>query len=336
LLVAMAVRLTFRTYRRALRAPLRTAHGAWAERSGLLLRAEHPDGRVGWGEAAPIPWFGTETLEEAAETLGRLGESPAADALAAVPARCGCVRFALAQALEPEPAPAPNPARLPVAALLPAGRAALEVLPGLLEAGFLCCKWKVGVGRPEDEWAMLDDLLSRLPAYVRLRLDANGAWDRRTAERWLARCAERPVEFVEQPAAPGDVDLLLGLAADYPVTLALDESVASLASAQAWQDRGWRGVFVLKPALAGPLADLLAWAGATRPDLVFSSAIESAPTRARLVRAVLASGLTTRALGFGIGPVFGDAAWDGPPPGPLLDASWGRDLDLEALWNAAN
>jgi O-succinylbenzoate synthase len=336
LLVAMAVRLSFRTYRRALRAPLRTAHGVWAERTGVLLRAEHPDGRVGWGEAAPIPWFGTETVEEAAETLGRLGESPDTDALAAVPARCGCVRFALAQALEPEPAPAAHPARLPVAALLPAGRAALEVLPERLEAGFLCCKWKVGVGRPEDEWAILDDLLSRLPAYVRLRLDANGAWDRRIAERWLARCAERPIEFVEQPAAPAETDLLLGLAADYPVTLALDESVASLASAKAWQDRGWRGIFVLKPALAGSLADLLAWAGATRPDLVFSSAIESAPTRARLVRTVLASGLSTRALGFGIGPVFGAAAWDGPPIGPLLDASWGRDLDPEAVWNAAN
>lgn len=332
----MAVRLSFRTYRRALQSPLRTAHGAWTERTGVLLRAEHPDGRVGWGEAAPIPWFGTETVEEVAAALRTLGETPDADALAAVPARCGCVRFALDQALQPEPAPAPAAARLPVAALLPAGRAALDALPPRLEAGFLCCKWKVGVGRPEDEWAILDDLLSRLPAYVRLRLDANGAWDRRTAEGWLARCAERPVEFVEQPAAPDATDLLLGLAADYPATLALDESVATLASAQAWQDRGWRGIFVVKPALAGPLGDVLAWAAATRPDLVFSSAIESAPTRARLLRAVLASGLTTRALGFGIGPVFGDSAWDGSPTGPLLDASWGRDLDWEALWNAAN
>jgi o-succinylbenzoate synthase len=332
----MAVRLSFRSYRRAFRSPLRTAHGAWAAREGLLLRAEHPDGLIGWGEAAPIPWFGTETLEEATAALRTLGGTPDVDALAAVPGSCTCVRFALALALQPEPPPAATAARLPVAALLPAGRAALEALPDRVEAGFLCCKWKVGVERPEDEWAILDDLLARLPAYVRLRLDANGAWDRRTAERWLARCAERPVEFVEQPAAPADADLLLGLAADYPVTLALDESVATLASARAWQDRGWRGVFVLKPALAGPLDEVLAWAGATRPDLAVSSALESAPTRARLLRAVLASGLTTRALGFGIGPVCGDAAWDGPPTGPLLDASWGRDLDMEALWNAAN
>lgn len=332
----MAARLSFRTYRRAFRAPLRTAHGPWTEREGLLVRAAHADGRVGWGEVAPIPAFGTETLAEAADVLRALGDAPDAAALAAVPARCGCVRFALAAALDPAPPPAPAGARLPVAALLPAGRDALAALPDRLEAGFLCCKWKVGVGRPEDEWGVLDDLLAALPAYVRLRLDANGAWDRRTAERWLARCAERPVEFVEQPVAPDAEDLLLGLAADYPVALALDESVASLASARRWQERGWRGVFVLKPALAGPLADLLAWAAATRPDLVVSSAIESAPTRVQVLRAVLAAGVTTRALGFGLGPLWGEAAWDGPPTGPVLDAAWGGGLSWEDLWNAAS
>lgn len=332
----MAVRLSFRTYRRPFRAPLRAAHGPWTERTGLLVRATRADGRVGWGEVAPVPWFGTETLDEAAAILRALGEDPDEAALAAVPARCGCVRFALAAALGSPAAAAGSGERLPVAALLPAGRAALDALPARLEQGHLSCKWKVGVGRAEDEWVVLDDLLGHLPSHVRLRLDANGAWDRRTAERWLARCAERPIEFVEQPAAPEEIDLLQGLAVDFPVTLALDESVATLASARAWQDRGWRGVFVLKPALAGPLEDFLAWAAATRPDLVVSSAVESAPTRALILRTVLAAGVTRRALGFGLGDLTGDSRWDGLPTGPVLDASWGRELSLEALWNDAS
>ena len=109
--------------------------------------------------------------------------------------------------------------------LLPAGRAALEALPDKIEAGFLAYKWKVGVGDLDEELGILDDLFAMLPAYARLRLDANGAWERRQAQRWLAHCAERPVEFVEQPVAAGDEDTLLGLAREFPVTLALDESV---------------------------------------------------------------------------------------------------------------
>lgn len=329
----MLYRFSYRVWRRELRVSLRTAHGPWSEREGMLVRLEAEDGRVGFGEIAPIPWFGTETLTEAEEVCRALGAKVEDRVLDAVATRFGCVRFALAAAREQPPVPDPA-VRLAVAALLPAGRAALAALPDRLAAGFLGLKWKVGVERAEEELAVLDDLLAQLPPYVRLRLDANGAWDRRTAGRWLAVCAERPVEFVEQPVNPCDLDSLLGLATDYPVTLALDESVTSLASAREWQTRGWPGLFVLKPALAGPLPELVAWAQATRPDLVISSAIETALGRAQVLRAVLAHGLTKRALGVGIGPVFGDRRWDGPVTGALLDAAWCDSVSAEDLWNA--
>ncbi|WP_415910833.1 o-succinylbenzoate synthase [Oleiharenicola sp. Vm1] len=333
----MSLRFSFRTYRRPLRAPLRTAHGRWTEREGLLLRAEAEDGTVRWGEVAPIPWFGSETLAEAREVCARLGDTLDASALAAVPERMGCVRFALANLREDNQAARPAPAaglRLPVAALLPAGRAALAAAEAKLEAGFLAFKWKVGVERAEEEMPVLDDLLARLPGYAKLRLDANGAWSNRDATRWLEFCAERPVEFVEQPVLK--TDTLLGLAEDYPVKLALDESVAHLAAAREWQARGWSGVFVVKPALAGPLDELVAWARATKPDLVLSSAIESALARAQILRTAFAEKLTERPLGFGVGEIFGERAWDGPAIGPLLDAAWGDAVDPEVLWNAAS
>lgn len=333
----MRYRIAYRPYRRPLQVPLRTAHGAWTEREGVLVRLESEDGRIGYGEAAPIPWFGTETMAEILAALAELGADASDAELDAVPGRLGCLRFALAAARMAEARVAAASAhRLPVAALLPAGRAALEVLPQRLEAGYLAAKWKVGVGRIEEELPVLDDLLGMLPSYAKLRLDANGAWDRRTAEKWLARCAERPVEFVEQPAAPETEDTLRGLAEDFPVTLALDESVTGLAAARAWQERGWRGVFVIKPALAGPLDDMVAWARRTQPDLVFSSAVETALARAQWLRVVFEHGLTKRALGIGIGAVFGERLWDGPVVGPLIDATWSDGVDAEALWTAAH
>lgn len=331
----MRYRFAYRPYRRTLAQPLRTAHGAWGEREGIFVRLEAETGAVGYGEIAPIPWFGTETLAEAVEVCRALGDEPDDAQLDAVPAHQGCVRFALASAREASP-PVEAGRRLPVAALLPAGRAALEALPPKIEAGFLAAKWKVGVGRPEEELPVLDDLLAQLPSYFKLRLDANGAWDRRTAEKWLTRCAERPVEFVEQPVEVEQEAMLFGLAEDYPVTLALDESVTRLAAARVWQARGWRGVFVVKPALAGPLSELVAWAEQTKPDLVFSSAIETALGRAQWLRAVLAHGLTKRALGVGIGDVFGARSWDGPATGPLLDETWLAGVNAEELWNAAS
>jgi o-succinylbenzoate synthase len=325
----------FKRYRLPLRAPLRTAHGRWEEREGIIVRLEDESGRVGFGEIAPIPWFGTETLAAAEEICRKFGTNVAGDTLDAVPEQMGCVRFAFGQA-RVQPGKAAATTRLPVAALLPAGSDALKALPARLEAGFLAFKWKVGIGAVDEELGLLDDLLALLPAHARLRLDANGAWNRREAGRWLERCAGRPIEFVEQPVTPADEDTLLGLARDYPVTLALDESVVHLAGARRWQGLGWPGVFVIKPALAGPLDELARWIQATKADVVLSSAIETALGRAAVLRAVLSQSLTKRALGFGAGEVFGDRRWDGPAIGPLADASCIATNPGEELWNALN
>ena len=338
--------LSFRRYRLPFRAAVRTAHGPWRERAGLLVRVEGGAGRTGWGEVAPLPAFGTETLAEAEEALAGLGGAVDGAALAGVPEHLGCVRFALASALAPEAVGPPAAARLAVARLLPAGRAALAAADRARAEGFAAFKWKVGVEGIEDELAMLDDLLARLPADARLRLDANGAWTTRQAGRWLERCADRPIEFVEQPcfaaAAPGATrvrqaeDALLGLARDFPTPIALDESVAGLASLRWWLERGWPGIVVVKPALAGAPAEILALLAAHRTDAVFSSAFETAVGRQVALRLALAyrGPQAPRAVGFGAAALFGDTRLDGPPATPFLTAADVDHIDAEAAWNA--
>jgi O-succinylbenzoate synthase len=332
----MSYLFSYKTYRLPLRTPLRTAHGWWAEREGIVVRLEDEAGEVGFGEIAPIPWFRTETMIEAEEICRKLAKMVSDQMLDDTPERYGCVRFALAQARERRQVNPPSLSRLPVAALLPAGRDVLRVLPEKLEAGYLAFKWKVGVGAADDELGILDDLLAQLPAHTKLRLDANGAWNRRDATRWLERCADRPIEFVEQPVAPTEEDTLLGLAQDYPVKLALDESVVHLSEARRWQGLGWQGIFVIKPALAGPINEVCEWILTTKADVVFSSAIESALGRSTILQAVLGQSLTKRALGFGVGGIFGDRTWDGPFIGPLVDASCIAVNPGEDLWNALN
>ncbi len=248
---------------------------------------------------------------------------------------------------------------LPVAALLPAGRAALECIGPKAELGFRTFKWKVGAGDAADELALLDDVIAALPSGSRLRLDANGAWDRRTAGRWLDRVANYPVEFVEQPvSAHGDTgtagasererrqaeDLLLGLAGDYPTRLALDESLTGAADVERWLGLGWPGLWVVKTSLLGDAHGALkrlAAAGVARGDVVFSSALETAVgARAALELAFAWSEGggggkdVPRALGFGVWPLFTDAAraCDGLGEVPFVRPRDLTRLDAGAVW----
>ena len=231
-----------------------------------------------------------------------------------------------------------------MAALLPAGRAVLTALPSRLESGFRVFKWKVGVEDVADELSLLDDLCAALPSGARLRLDANGAWDRRRAERWLERCAERPVEHVEQPCLPGpgageterrrNDDLLLGLANDFPTPIALDESLAGDADLARWLAMGWPGVFVLKPALLGAPSDSLAELRKRKARVGFSSALETAVGARSALRLAFRWGGEARALGFGVWPLFTDARFDGPRTAPFVRREDVEAIDGEAAWNA--
>jgi len=330
---------------------VRTAHGVWVERIGLIVRLEDESGRAGYGEAAPIPWFGTETVEEAEAALGVLGEWVTPEQLVAVPPGLGCLRFALAGALEEclraggaETGVSERPVKdkasyLPVAGLLPAGRAALAQIAPKAELGFRTFKWKVGVGDIADELALLDDVIGELPSGSKLRLDANGAWDRRQAERWLERAAERPVEFVEQPIAPdarGADDVLRGLAGDFPTPLALDESLIGAGDVERWLAADWRGVFVIKPALLGDAAAVMARLSRAKADVVFSSALETAVAAKAALQLAFAWPGKPRALGFGVWPLFTRSVFDGPFGAPFIRSDDVSRLNPEAVWIALN
>ncbi|MFA6289238.1 MAG: o-succinylbenzoate synthase [Opitutaceae bacterium] len=354
----MALRLLYRRYTLPFRAPVRTAHGVWAERIGLIVRLEAEDGRAGYGEVAPIPWFGTETVEEAEAALGVLGEWVTPEGLAAVPTKLGCLRFALAGALgecrrdggtedgTSERRVEDNPPYLPVAALLSAGRAALAQIAPKAELGFRTFKWKVGVGDIGDELALLDDVIGELPSGAKLRLDANGAWDRRQAERWLERAAERPIEFIEQPcfaeASQGAAqrtrmeDMLRGLAGSFPTPLALDESLVGAGDVERWLAADWRGVFVIKPSLLGDPAPVMARLAAAKADVVFSSALETAVGAKAALRLAFAWRGKPRALGFGVWPLFKESVFDGPFGAPCIRSEDVKRLNPEAAWIALN
>jgi O-succinylbenzoate synthase len=331
----MEFRLAYRRYRLPFRAPVRTARGTWLEREGVFVRAERPDGTAGFGEASPLPNSGDETVDEDEALCRSLGDRIDEGVLGRLPAGVGALRGALRSAMGLPKVPCHQ--SLAVAALLPAGRAVLSRAPSVAEAGFRVFKWKVGVGAADDEMAIFDDLIAALPSGSRFRLDANGAWDPRTAGKWLGRCADRPVEFVEQPVAPdskGADDRLRGLSADYPVPVALDESIGGDRDLGRWMEAGWAGFFIIKPALLGDAPGMLGRLAGMKARVVFSSSLETAiGARAALGEAFAWPG-EAHALGFGVWPLFSNPVFDGPSAVPFLRFEDIGRFDPEALWSA--
>lgn len=344
-------RFEFRRYALPFRAAVRTGHGAWATREGVVVKLSDVEGRAGFGEAAPIAWFGTETVDEIEAVCRELGAEVDDERMSAVPERLGILRGAMVVArrmlsarserageASDEGSEGKRAKALPVAALLPAGRGVLEAIGPKAEMGFRVFKWKVGVGEIGDELALLDDVIAKLPSGAKLRLDANGAWDRRKAERWLERCADRPVEFVEQPvdaAARGAEDLLLGLAGDFPTAVALDESVTGGRDVERWIGAGWPGIFVIKPSLlGGDAAGALEKLRAAKAPVVFSSALETGIGAREALKVAFEFGGETRALGFGVWPLFADGRFDGPVAAPFIRWEDVGRMKPEAVWNA--
>ena len=141
------------------------------------------------------------------------------------------------------------------ALLLPSGEAALEVLAGM-SSGPLTCKWKVAATEDRLERQVLERLLQRLPPGARLRLDANGGWDRPTATAWAERLWEDPrLDWLEQPLDPQDRRGLADLLWRCPgLPVALDEAL----QADPRLRGSWAGWQVRRPAQEGDPRPLLA------------------------------------------------------------------------------
>lgn len=311
------LQLQWRPYRFALPRSLLTSRGALVHRCGWLLRLSGPDGSSAWGEAAspfqaalpPGSVFGFENdLAAVVAALPTALERSALEGLIPqlpAPLACG-LGMALAE-LDGLGSDLRGGWRLPPASawLLPAGQGALAGLEQLLADPCaiaeppLTLKWKVATGPDVQERSLLEALLQRLPARSRLRLDANGGWDRITAFQWADRLAgEQRLEWLEQPLAPADRQGLELLAARLPV--ALDESLPHL-SAQ--QRESWPGWLVRRPLQEGDPRPLLRQLEVGAPRLMLSTAFETGIGRRFVAHlaALQADGPTPTAPGFAPG-----------------------------------
>ena len=317
--------ISYRHYRREFLRPLSTAHGEWSFREGFIVRVEE-DGRVGFGEVAPIPDFGTETVDEARSFLKRLCQDHDLD----VPDSLPCCAFGLSSARSGPPS---DDHGFEVAALLPSGASALQIARETMAQGYHSLKWKVGVTSFVEEGDVFRSLVKILPRGIKLRLDANGGLSLGDAERWLNLLSPYSefVEFIEQPLPPGREEAMESLCEGTGIPIALDESLNGPIGARWFEE--WSGPLVIKPLLMGELSSLRARLTPVADRVVWSSSFESAFGLMNALSLMQDLPRSPFAIGFGTLGAFADDLAV-VKKGPQLEVSAVSGLNLEALWEA--
>ncbi len=299
---------TYSIYQRPFRQPLKTSHGVWEIRAGIIIQLTDDLGRSHQGEIAPIEWFGSESIEQAIEWCQKIGDNITTAQIHQIPDDLPACQFGFGSALTAFNLPPFNVDRskLDISALLPSGAAAIAQLQALCDRGYSTFKWKIGVLPIVQEVAIWKQLMTALPVDTKLRLDANGGLTYAEAKQWLEICSqEARIDFIEQPLAVDAIDQVIELAKVYDTPIALDESVATFDRIQALYTRGWRGIYVIKPGIAGFPWRLAAFITQQQLDVVFSSVMETSVGRDAAFQ--LASNLNlTRSMGFGLDQWFND------------------------------
>ena len=288
---------TIAPYRLPLRQPWVSAHGGFFVREGWLVRLVTDAGLIGYGDCAPLPQAGTESMGSAvaclsgwAAALPGLSLEAALDritvsAAEAPAARCGletALLDLLAQQAGLSLARWLNPrsfAAVKVNAVLGGldGQVVGRALTAVAE-GYSVLKLKVGLAAGHVEIPLLHELAHRLPAGISLRLDANRAWNEGEAENFLGTLAGLPVESVEDPLANPDRARWLRLQAKAPFPLAADESLQIMGIDAVFSQPPVRRV-VLKPMVLGGLVTALALARRAREadvECVVTTTVDSA------------------------------------------------------------
>jgi O-succinylbenzoate synthase len=317
------LKFEFQPYKRRFCQPLKTSRGIWQVREGIILCLSDEAGNVGWGEIAPVPWFGSETLEQALEFCLQLYTKITAKDVKEIPDRLPACLFGFESAFESlaeaqrrrEDGRAGvgergsrgegEKKRMSYSYLLPAGEDVLKAWKTIVNRESITYpitfKWKIGVGEVEEEIRIFQKLIQALPTETKLRLDANGGLSFEQAKMWLQVTDETPiVEFIEQPLSPQEFDRTMDLSINYSTAIALDESVSTLGQLEDCYRKGWRGIYVIKAAIAGSPQRLRQFFRQYPIDAVFSSVFETKIGRDAVLRLAAELSNRDRAVGFGV------------------------------------
>jgi O-succinylbenzoate synthase len=147
-----------------------------------------------------------------------------------------------------------------------------------LSSGCATIKVKVGDEQSLDRVAAVR---SACGPNVKIRLDANGAWDVETAVTMLARLAAYNIELVEDPVA--SLEGLAALRMRVAIPIAAESCIRTTADARRLRELDAADAIVIKPQRIGGVREALRAAEASGVPAIASSALETSVGLAAVV-----------------------------------------------------
>ncbi|HBX65977.1 MAG: o-succinylbenzoate synthase [Balneola sp.] len=351
--------LSYYKYRLPFKQPFRSAGKEFAYREGLILVFN--DGEVeAYGEVAPLPGFSNETLAQVTEVLKMNGnhlQETIANGNGAETLKMldqihhfPSLGFGLDTLLHDLEAKKKGislgdhlfkdfPESVTANATLPLNETAktLTKAKSLIEQGFETLKVKVGDDF-ETELNLLQDLRNQFPD-IKIRIDANQAWNQEEAIKHLKTLQALDIEYCEQPVAEDRIAELAMVKENSEIPIAADESIRNKEQATELSEKKAADLFVLKPMLLGTFDNIFVTNRTSvthNIESIFTTSLESAVGRAVIATFAAGLGRKFRAQGLATGNLFrhdvSPAKWLNQPVISFPKKNGlGIKLDLEGL-----
>lgn len=151
-----------------------------------------------------------------------------------------------------------------------------------IKSGFDCIKLKIGALNFEEECELLSEIRKSYPSTkIEIRVDANGAFLVKEAQKKLDKLAIYEIHSIEQPIKPGNIEQMKKLCKSSPIPIALDEELIGIRSGikkRELLETIKPQFIILKPSLIGGYRGAEEWINLTKEQEIgwwVTSALES-------------------------------------------------------------
>ena len=294
--------LTYLPYSLKFKKPFETSKAKLTERKGFIISIKDSEKFKGVGDAAPLPEFGSESFEDAAEFLKSLKINLKIDLanfldsleenlspLDKLPALrhgfeqaflnyvCSKTNVSLNELLNRESSKSVNVNG--VIGFSPLNEIE-TVTKGLIGKGYKTLKIKAGRENFDDDLKAIEEVRNTVGKDIKIRIDVNGKWNFDSAKKNLKKLEKYDIEYCEQPANKSIN--FIRLKANTSIPLAADESIRSVHDAEDFIAKKAASVLILKPMMLGGIINtmkIVDLAKKNKIKTVMTSSFESAVGR---------------------------------------------------------
>ncbi len=315
--------LQFLSYKIPFKSSFKTARQDFSTRKGVLIKLKK-SGITALGEAAPLPGFSEESLQQLTEQIQEKRSSITQffktnftlddiDEFINQTDLFPSLQFGLFTAaafhLAQKEEKSQNNKWVKVNAVIDLKKSILPQIRKYATNGFKTIKLKVGPNR-EEILSQIEKVRDEFED-LNIRLDANRVWDLDHAVQFLTQVEHYKIEFCEEPLKRPSAQNLQALKDHNAIPLALDETMA------VWPEikdkAAIADILIIKPMVMGGFSKIKAvckFAAQNDKEIVFTSSLGTAVER--LATAGLASEFGSEKLAHGLntGRLLADDFWD--------------------------